>query len=129
VSRHSLRLRLLLISIFSITTALIVASYVLVGFFEHHVERRVYAELTSTIGQLAGNLGFAKEGQMTLSNTLADPRFARPLSGLYWQIQEQASGNRLRSRSLWDFLLPLPPTNSKWVASINTALQALVNRL
>lgn len=108
MSRHSLRLRLLLVSIVSITAALFLAGIVLVELFERHVERRVEAELSTNIRQLAGHVDFANGGQITLSINLADPRFAEPLSGLYWQVQDDASGNRLRSRSLWDYVLPLP---------------------
>jgi hypothetical protein len=38
----------------------------------------------------------------------ADPRFNDPLSGLYWQIGDDR-GQLLRSRSLWDTTLSLPP--------------------
>ncbi len=113
MSRHSLRLRMLLVSIVSITAALFLASLVLVELFERHVERRVNAELSTNIRQLAGHVGFADDGRISLSIDLADPRFAEPLSGLYWQIQEDASGNRLRSRSLWDYVLPLPSDELK----------------
>ena len=113
MSRHSLRLRMLLVSIVSITAALFLASLVLVELFERHVERRVNAELSTNIRQLAGHVGFADDGRISLSIDLADPRFAEPLSGLYWQVQEDASGNRLRSRSLWDYVLPLPPDELK----------------
>ena len=37
----------------------------------------------------------------------ADPRFADPLSGLYWQVGDDR-GDLLRSRSLWDTTLALP---------------------
>jgi signal transduction histidine kinase len=108
VSRHSLRLRLLLVSIVSITAALFFAGFVLVELFARHVERRVDAELATNIRQLAGHVGFANGDRITLSIELADPRFAEPLSGLYWQLQDDVSGNQLRSRSLWDYVLPLP---------------------
>jgi signal transduction histidine kinase len=39
---------------------------------------------------------------------LADPRFQRPLSGLYWQIQDLDRPTLLRSRSLWDAVVELP---------------------
>jgi signal transduction histidine kinase len=108
VIRHSLRLRMLLVSTVSITAALFLAGLVLVELFERHVERRVNAELAGNIRQLAGHVGFANANKITLSINLADPRFAEPLSGLYWQVQEGSSDNRLRSRSLWDYVLPLP---------------------
>ncbi len=108
MSRHSLRLRILLVSVFSICAALILAGIVLVELFERHVERRIDTELSSHIRQLAGHIGFDSGGQLSLSGKLADPRFAKALSGLYWQLQEDATASHLRSRSLWDFVLALP---------------------
>ncbi|AXS41780.1 HAMP domain-containing sensor histidine kinase [Breoghania sp. L-A4] len=45
---------------------------------------------------------------MRLTRDLADPRFAQPLSGLYWMISVHQRGQVLRSRSLWDDTLDLP---------------------
>ncbi len=42
-----------------------------------------------------------------LTRPPADPRFGTPLSGLYWQAG--VGDERLRSRSLWDEALALPP--------------------
>ena len=108
MTRHSLRVRLLLTSAASIAVALGLAGFGMVELFERHVERRQEAELASYVGQLAGALRFADDGTPSLSVPPADPRFGQPLSGLYWQIQEDASGLRLRSRSLWDSVIPLP---------------------
>ena len=44
---------------------------------------------------------------MTLVHELSDPAFQRPLSGLYWQVDD-AGRVLLRSRSLWDEALALP---------------------
>lgn len=108
MSRRSLRARLLLVSTASIAVALALAGFALVELFERHVERRVAAELATYAKQLAGNLQFDAVGMPSLAGGLADPRFGQPLSGLYWQIQEDATGIRLRSRSLWDYVLPMP---------------------
>lgn len=108
MSRRSLRVRLLLASTASIAVALALAGFALVELFERHVERRVSAELATFAKQLAGNLQFDAVGTPSLTGNLADPRFSRPLSGLYWQIQEDTTGIRLRSRSLWDYVLPMP---------------------
>ncbi|MBX6322495.1 MAG: HAMP domain-containing histidine kinase [Rhodospirillaceae bacterium] len=108
MSRGSLRLRLLLASTASIVLALVLAGVGLVALFGRHVERRIDDELGTYIRQLAGHLDFAPDGTIVLSADPVDPRFDEPLSGLYWQIQEDTTGQRLRSRSLWDFVLPLP---------------------
>lgn len=108
MSRKSIRLRLLLASLVSIAVALVVAGLGLVKLFESHVEQRFQAELSNYIRQIAGNLSFGTDGTVTQSNRLSDPRFEEPLSGLYWQVAEDGKV-LLRSRSLWDTTLALPP--------------------
>jgi len=108
VTRRSLRLRLLLASVLSIVVALILAGIVLVGLFERHATSRFEQEMLDHIRQLAAHVEFDREGVLSLSNDPPDPLFHRPLSGLYWQIEEPQADARLRSRSLWDIVLPLP---------------------
>lgn len=105
---RSLRIRLLAAAVLSIAAALLLAGLGLVALFERHVERRVSAELTTYIHQIAGYLDFGADGSISLSGTLADPRFERAFSGLYWQINDESADIRVRSRSLWDYVLPMP---------------------
>jgi signal transduction histidine kinase len=104
--RLSLRLRLALAGGTSLVLALVVAFLGLSMIFERHVERRVAAELTLHLDQLIAALSL-KDGKLTLDREPPDPRFAKPLSGLYWQVE--SNGEMLRSRSLWDAELALPP--------------------
>ena len=104
----SLRLRLLLAGAVSTILALTVAGYGLTVLFERHAERRLDAELGVYLNQLAANLEPAATGEITIASPPADPRFAEPLSGLYWQIVQEPAGAVLRSRSLWDSELGLP---------------------
>lgn len=106
VRRQSLRLRLATAGGISLAIALVVAFFGLSLIFERHVERRVAAELTLHLDQLIAALD-RREGKLALDRDPTDPRFARPLSGLYWQIE--SGGETLRSRSLWDTELALPP--------------------
>ncbi len=106
---RSLRLRLLAAAALSLILALILAAWGLVGLFEAHVERRLDNELKSHVRQLIGGIKLNQQGQLQLDVTLADPRFAEPFSGLYWQVQDETRPTLLRSRSLWDQVLPLPP--------------------
>lgn len=108
MSRHSLRLRLLFAAAISVSIALVIAGFGLVELFGRHVERRARAELTTYIDQLAAGVRFADNGTVELPGTLADPRFRRVFSGLYWQVREEGTHIVLRSRSLWDHVLPLP---------------------
>ena len=108
MQHRSLRLRLWLGAIVSISIALTVAAFGLITLFEHHVERRIDAELRLQLNQLAAALVVAADGSVSLSSEPADPRFSQPLSGLYWQIDSATTPGLLRSRSLWDTQLQLP---------------------
>lgn len=109
MKQGSLRLRLLAAGAVSIILALAIAGFGLLLLFERHVERRMTAELGSHLNQLVSSLARAADGRLEASAPPAEPRFAQPLSGLYWQITEEPQGAVLRSRSLWDATLPLPP--------------------
>ncbi|AHB47529.1 histidine kinase [Hyphomicrobium nitrativorans NL23] len=107
----SLRLRLLLAGAASTLVALALAAYGLTILFERHVERRLTAELVVHLNQITAQLEPSTNtpGEITLAAQPADPRFEVPLSGLYWQIIHEQKGTVLRSRSLWDSELALPP--------------------
>ncbi|MHB1372420.1 MAG: sensor histidine kinase [Thauera sp.] len=125
----SLRLRLLAGTLVWVLLTVFVAGWALGRMFTEHVERQFQAELTTHLNQLAANLATDVNGQPALRALLSDPRFARPYSGLYWQIDvladagatgsraAEASGQAgegggrqgvLRSRSLWDVVLVVP---------------------
>jgi signal transduction histidine kinase len=109
MSRGSLSLRLLAAGAASIVLALAIAGLGLLILFERHVERRMAAELQSHLNQLVSSLARAQDGTLEVGAPPAEPRFLQPLSGLYWQITEESAGAVLRSRSLWDAALALPP--------------------
>ena len=103
----SLRLRLVAGGIIAILLALAVAGAGLAVLFERHVARTIAADLDVHLRQLLAGIDIGPEGRLVLTRTPADPRFAEPLSGLYWQIEDDR-GQILRSRSLWDTTLTLP---------------------
>ncbi len=104
----SLRLRLFVAAMIAVAAALAVAGVVLTGLFERHVTRHYDAELQSYLRQLSAAIEFSPDGRIALGQPLQDARFGEPLSGLYWQIEEDKSGFMLGSRSLWDVRIPLP---------------------
>ncbi|MDR3376681.1 MAG: sensor histidine kinase [Ancalomicrobiaceae bacterium] len=104
---RSLRLRLAAGAAGALVIALVVAGFGLALLFEHHTARRLAEDLDLDLRQLAGGLEVTPSGTLTLSRSPADPRFADPLSGLYWQVFGN-DGTLLRSRSLWDTSLQLP---------------------
>ncbi len=107
MSRGSLRLRLLLAGIVSVVVALALSAAGLTLLFERHVERRVESELAVYLDQVIAGLDRDTQGNLAVLEAPADPRFSEPLSGLYWRLQ--AGETVLRSRSLWDADLSLPP--------------------
>jgi signal transduction histidine kinase len=109
MSTRSLRLRLLLLGAVSVALALIASTIGLVILFERHVERRVDAELNAYLNQLIAGLDRNEAGEIALVRSPSDPRFERPLSGLYWQLLIEPTATTLRSRSLWDGELMLDP--------------------
>jgi len=106
LSLSSVRLRLLAAGAVSIAAALVLAGLGLALLFERHVERRAVAELSDHLDQVIAGLDRTADGALIETRLPADPRFDRPLSGLYWQVN--AGTEVLRSRSLWDARLTLP---------------------
>lgn len=112
MSRRSLRARLGLAAVLSITVALLVAAGGLVALFERHVERRIGAELVAQLNQLAAAVQIAPDGTIEVTPRPPDPRLQKPLGGLYWQVDDETGAEPrigvARSRSLWDMPLRLP---------------------
>jgi signal transduction histidine kinase len=104
---RSLRLRLIAGGVVAILLALTAAGGGLVYLFERHVTRTIGDELNVYLKQLIAGIDIDADGQLVLTRPPVDPRFAEPLSGLYWQVGDDR-GKVLRSRSLWDMALPLP---------------------
>lgn len=101
----SLRLRLALAGAAAIALALGLTALGLSQLFGAHVERRAIDEMAVQLDQVIAGLERGADG-LTLARAPADPRFAQPYGGLYWQIEED--GALRRSRSLWDTALELP---------------------
>lgn len=108
----TLRLRILLGTLLGIVLTVAGAGVGLSSLFRQHIEAQYYGMLQTHIDQLAAHLSINRAGEPYLSVPQSDPRFTRPYSGLYWQIDELSDGQSpsavLRSRSLWDDVLRLP---------------------
>jgi signal transduction histidine kinase len=102
----SLRLRLAVAGLALLALACVISFFGLSYLFERHVERRVAQELELHLRQIIAKLDRDGEGRLRLLADPVDPRFAKPLSGLYWQIESK--NEVLRSRSLWDGALETP---------------------
>lgn len=107
----SLRLRLFAASAISVSVALLLAFWGLGQLFASHVERRAIDELSVQLDQILAGVERDATGQIRIGSTPADARFVTPFGGLYWQIETE--DQQMRSRSLWDFALDLPPDHLK----------------
>ena len=88
---HSLRWRLLAATLVAMAVAVALAGLLLAGLFRDHVLRQFTATLTSQLDQVTARLEIDANGQPRLdAQALSDPRWARPYSGLYWQIDAGA---------------------------------------
>lgn len=104
---RSLRLRLIAGGLVAILIALAIAGGGFVLLFERHLARTLAADLDVHLAQLLAGIDLDPQGNLVLTESPSDPRFANPLSGLYWQISD-SRGQLLRSRSLWDTTIILP---------------------
>lgn len=104
--RTSLRGRALIGGAAWILLALLIGGGVLAKLFDDFADRQFNARIQAQLIRLMSVL--AVEGPGALAEATGDPRFERPYSGLYWQV-EQGDDVKIRSRSLWDTQLTLPP--------------------
>lgn len=108
----SLRQRLLLVTLLTAGLTVVTSGFVLSALFRDHVRQQFVERLTADLDQVLARLEVDSQGQPTLDATrLSDPRWTRPHSGLYWQVDGAGSDGKpglLRSRSLWDEELVAP---------------------
>jgi len=110
---RSLRFRLLAATLVALLVALALAGILLAGLFRDHVLRQFETMLAAQLDQITARLEFDATGRPQIDpQALTDPRWSRPYSGLYWQIDGGPGGapqrGVLRSRSLWDAELVVP---------------------
>ena len=109
---RSLRFRLVAATLVALTLALVLAGLLLASLFREEVLRQFSQALTAQLDQVTARLEFTATGQPQIdAQALTDPRWSRPYSGLYWQVDAAGptvQAGVLRSRSLWDATLTLP---------------------
>ena len=78
--------------------ALVLAGLLLASLFRDHVMRQFSQALTAQLDQVTARLEFDAAGQPQIDpQALTDPRWSRPYSGLYWQVdgaQQRAAAGR-----------------------------------
>jgi signal transduction histidine kinase len=97
----SLRFRLDATAAMAIALALGIAAVALTSLFHQQVQLRVRAELGNHMLQLVSKVDLAGGDVLLSDEAMADPRFDKPYSGLYWTVQGEGKAPA-NSRSLWD---------------------------
>lgn len=109
---RSLRLRLLAGTLAWVLFSIAAAGWGLRTLFLDHITQQLQAQLVLQLDQLSAVVDWGSDGRLIVPPFVADPRLEQPLSGLYWQIDRLGDEPRaavVRSRSLWDQTLALPP--------------------
>jgi signal transduction histidine kinase len=101
----SLAVRLVLGAGLWIAAALAVGGYLLSALFAGSVERGFDSRLNVMVEAFVAVSEVGPGNTLRLTQTPPSSRFQQPFSGWYWQIAD-ANGPVLRSRSLWDQVLP-----------------------
>lgn len=100
IKQLSLKNRLVLAAVIWLTAMIIAAGVMVPSQVYNYMVTDTKSQLSIYMDEITGNLEVNKEGVLTLSTQLSDPRFSQPYSGLYWSASTQ--DNQIRSRSLWD---------------------------
>ncbi|MGP3699584.1 sensor histidine kinase [Rhodobacter sp. NSM] len=103
---RSIRLRLVVVNALALALALTAAAWGLALLFDRHAERVALSALAARADALTAALERGPGGAVRFVDPSGDPSYQQPLSGHYWQIS--IDGELRRSRSLWDYVLPLP---------------------
>lgn len=110
---NSLVFRLRTAAALLIVLALTLAGFGLNAIFQREIERRAAEELTQTVRLLAAEVRLDPVSGAPLVNVAPrDPHFETPYGGRYWQVS-RSNDQRLRSRSLWDFIINSPQTDGE----------------
>ncbi len=100
-ANSSLKFRLYATAVIAIVLALGIAAVALTGIFEKQVQLRMRSELGNHMLQLISKVDLTGNSSVLSDEDMADPRFDKPYSGLYWSVEPEGS-EAANSRSLWD---------------------------
>lgn len=134
MKQRSLRLRLLIGAAIWVAVTVLITGAAIFYLFRSSVERDTRADLEASLDRLAALIEPEAEGAL-LREPLPDPRYELPYGGVYWQVQELDGAVVERSRSLWDYELPIPAatTDQQQLATLagpdGQALAALSRRV
>ena len=111
-SPGSLRVRLLAGTLAWVLVTVALAGFGLRRLFEDHIAQQLERQLVIQLDHLSAAVAVEANGAISVGPMATDPRSSEPLSGVYWQVDrlgDQPQAAAVRSRSLWDEILRLPP--------------------
>lgn len=108
--KHSLRTRLLSSAFLWMSLVLMSAAIFLPRVVENYLYSQLSDQVNLYLDDLTAFVDITPEGEPVLLEPVADPRFRKPYSGWYWQINTPS--HTLRSRSLWDSRTDLSQMNN-----------------
>ncbi|WP_162916505.1 ATP-binding protein [Dongia deserti] len=112
LDRKSLTFRLIVGASLLCGATLLVAYVLLTTLFDLHLRRGVDAELVDRLDDLAAGVERTGDGGIAMVRHPDVPKYERPLSGQYWQVEAEGQPP-IRSRSLWDGRLPAATSRSQ----------------
>ncbi len=114
MKQHSLKNRLLFAAGTCCVVLIFITGFTVQRYMHDYLRAELVTKLTLSLDELLSRLEIAPQEATILPFTsLSDPRFSRPYSGSYWQVQSQQKVLK-RSRSLWDTQLQFPSLNSQF---------------
>ncbi len=102
----SITLRLAVLTGLWVLVGLTVVGIYVTGIATRGLQEATDARISVLHDTVTANIKLDVRGKIQAPNALPAPEFDNPLSGVYWQIS--AGGTVLRSKSLWDTVLPEP---------------------
>lgn len=107
---NSIAVRLIAAAALWVAIMLVVGGLLLSNLFREPLAQSFEQRLGFLLESLIAAVDLQPDGRARQRQELGEPRFLRQYSGWYWQVGRLADRSVLgRSRSMWDFEIPLPP--------------------
>lgn len=123
VRPKSIAVRLIAAATLWIALMLVVGGLLLSNLFRDPIEQSFDQRLGFLLDTLIAAVDLTPDGRAVQRQPMGEPRFLQQYSGWYWQVSNLETGAVLnRSRSMWDFEIPLPADEKSTAAGVTYAL-------
>ena len=114
VRAKSIAVRLIAAATLWVALMLVVGGLLLSNLFREPIEQSFEQRLGFLLDTLIAAVDLTPEGRALQRQPMGEPRFLQQYSGWYWQVGRLEDATVLnRSRSMWDFEIPLPATGER----------------